>query len=201
MSVGRVASAHFLYGGRKQATAGEDVRVLGEEAENQAGHKMIHVGAAFRGIPLRVVPPQFDIESVQAAGRPDIEGAFPDLLDCRDSGQREEVSEVIREVAVRADDRRRVASQVLGLEGFPVRGENKFGLGSDRSWTGLEGGEQLCNLTGSGDSDVNIAGLQHSAQVGFVGFPFTQPLEGRFLVAESLQEGEREFRSIECLLG
>ncbi len=54
----------------------EDVGILGEEAEDQPRHEMVHVVAALGGAPVRVVLQQLDVEPVQAAGGADVEGVF-----------------------------------------------------------------------------------------------------------------------------
>jgi hypothetical protein len=58
----------------EQALAVEDVGVLGEEAEDQPRHEVVHVVAALGLAPFGVVLQQLDIELVEAAGRPDVEG-------------------------------------------------------------------------------------------------------------------------------
>ena len=80
---------------------------LGEEAEDQPRHEVVHVVAALGRAPFGVVLQKLDIEPVQAAGRPDVEGAFADLLDGGDAGQRQEEAEMVREVG----DRRRRPSR------------------------------------------------------------------------------------------
>ena len=107
VGVGRIPRAHLLDGGGEQAVAVEDVGVLGEEAEDQPRHEMVHVVAALGRAPFGVVLQQLDIEPVQAAGRPDVEGAFADLLDGGDAGQRQEEAEMVREIR----DRRRRPSR------------------------------------------------------------------------------------------
>jgi len=159
---------------------------------------MVHVGATIRRVPCRIIPSKLDIEPVEAAGRPDVERTLPYLLDCSDAGQRKEITEVIRKVPVRADDRRRVASQVFGLEGFPVRGQNKFGLCAGRCRAGLEGGEGLCDLAGGGNGDVDIAGLEDAAKIRLVRLALPQALECRFLVAEGLQANGNSVESNVC---
>ena len=57
------------------------------------------------GSPFGVFLQQLDIEPVQAAGGPDVEGAFADLLDGGDAGQRQEEAEMVREVGIGAGDR------------------------------------------------------------------------------------------------
>ena len=120
----------------------EDVRVLGEEAEDQPRHEVVHVVAAFGRAPFRIVLQQLDIQLVQPAGGPDVERAFADLLDRRDAGQRQEEAEVVREVPIGAGDRL-ARLQILGLEILSVRGENKSSLRLGRRRAGLQCGEGL----------------------------------------------------------
>ena len=76
MGVGRVPRAHLLDGGREQTVADEDVGVLGEEAEDQPRHEVVHVVAALGRAPFGIVFQKLDIEPVQAAGGPDVEGVL-----------------------------------------------------------------------------------------------------------------------------
>ena len=110
----------------------EDVGVLGEEAEDQPRHEMVHVVAALGRAPFGVVLQQLDIEPVQAAGRPDVEGVFADLLDGGDAGQRQEEAEMVGKVRIGAGDRL-AARQVLGLERLAVRRQDELRLGLARS--------------------------------------------------------------------
>ena len=48
---------------------------------------------------------------------------------------------------------------------------------------------------------MDIVGLKHAAKVGLVGFALPKALKGRFLVAEGLQEGERELPGVERPFG
>jgi hypothetical protein len=54
---------------------------------------------------------------------------------------------------------------------------------------------------GVGDGDANVVPLKDAVQVGLVRLPLAQALEGYFLVAEGLQEGERELLGIERPFG
>src|SRR3546814_6007451 len=67
---------HLVDGGCEQAAAGEDVGILGEKAEDEARHEMVHVRAAVGGAPIGVGAQQLDIELVQAARRLDVERVF-----------------------------------------------------------------------------------------------------------------------------
>ncbi len=48
---------------------------------------------------------------------------------------------------------------------------------------------------------MDVVGLKDAAQVGLVRLALAQALEGRFLVAEGLQEGERKLPGVERPLG
>ena len=76
MGVGRVLGAHLRDSIGEQAGSVEDAGVLGEEAEDQPRHEVIHVVAALGRAPCGVVLQKLDIEPVQAAGRPDVEGVL-----------------------------------------------------------------------------------------------------------------------------
>ena len=82
----------------------EDVGVLGEEAEDQPGQKVVHILPARRRVPVRIVLQQLDIEPVEAARGLDVKSVFADLLDGGDAGQRQEEAEMVREVGVGAGD-------------------------------------------------------------------------------------------------
>jgi hypothetical protein len=89
--------AHRRDGVGELALAAEDVGVLGEEAEDQPCHEVVHVVAALGCAPFGVVLQQFDIEPVEAAGGADVEGVFADLADGADARQRQEEAEVVGE--------------------------------------------------------------------------------------------------------
>ena len=127
MGVGRVPRAHLLDGVGEQARAVEDVGVLGEEAEDQPRHEVVHVVAALGRAPVGVVLQQLDIEPVQAAGGPDVEGVLADLLDGGDAGQRQEEAEMVGKVLVGAGDGL-AARQVLGLEIHAVGRQDELRL-------------------------------------------------------------------------
>ena len=90
-------------------------------------HEMVHVMAAGDGAPFGIVPQQLDIEPVQPAGGPDVEGAFADLFDGCDAGERQEKAEIVREVGIGAGDRL-AARQILGLELVAVGRQMNFAL-------------------------------------------------------------------------
>jgi hypothetical protein len=98
MGVGRVPRAHLVNRGREQIVSDEIVCSLGEEAEDQPRHEMVHVVPTLGGSPFWVVFQELDIEPVKTACCPDVERAFADLFDGGDSGQRQKEAEVVREV-------------------------------------------------------------------------------------------------------
>ena len=112
-----IPRAHLLDRGGEQAVAVEDAGVLGEEAEDQPGEEMVEVLPAGRRVPVRVLLEQLDVELVEAAGGPDVEGVFADLLDRGDAGQRQEEAEVIGESrrSRRRPFRRRVRSSASSV--------------------------------------------------------------------------------------
>jgi hypothetical protein len=159
VGVGRVPRAHLLDRGGEQAGAVEDAGVLGEEAEDEPRHEVLHVVAALDRAPFGIVLQQPDIEPVQPAGCPDIEGAFADLLDGRDAGERQEETEMVREVGIDAGDGV-AARQVLGLEGLPIRRQDELCLGPGRSRAGLQGGQRLDDPAGGGNGDMDVVRLE-----------------------------------------
>ncbi len=98
---------------------------------------MIHVVAAFGLAPFGVVLQQFDVQAIEAAGGPDVEGVFADLPDGGDAGQRQEEAEVVGKVRVGAGDGL-AAGQVFGLEVRTVRGQDESRLGLGRGRAGLQ---------------------------------------------------------------
>ena len=161
---------------------------------------MVHVMAAGDGAPFGIVPQQLDIEPVQPAGGPGVEGAFADLFDGSDAGERQEKAEMVREVGIGTGNRL-ATRQILGLEPFPIRRQDELCLGPGRRRTGLQRGEGLRDLAGGGHSDMDFVALKDSTEIRVVRVTRAQALEGRFLVAEGLQERERKLGGIERLLG
>ena len=129
MRVRPVAVRHLVDGGGEQVVADEDVGVFGEEAEDQPRHEVVHVVAFVRAAPVGVVLDQLDIEPVEAAGRADVKGAFADLLDGGDAGERQEEAEMVGEIGVAAGDGF-AGGDVLGLEVDAIGGEDELRLGA-----------------------------------------------------------------------
>ena len=71
--------------------------------------------AALGRAPCGVVLQKLDIEPVQAAGCPDVEGVLADLPDGGDAGKRQEEAEMVGKILVSAGNGF-AARQVLGLK-------------------------------------------------------------------------------------
>ena len=119
----------------------EDARVLSEETEDEPRHEMVHVVAALARPPLGVVLQQLDVEPVQAARGPDVEGIFGDLLDGGDAGERQEEAEMVGKVLVGAGDRL-AAREILGLEIHAVGREDELCLGLGGGGARLQSGQR-----------------------------------------------------------
>ncbi|HEV8524398.1 MAG TPA: hypothetical protein VGQ71_07845 [Terriglobales bacterium] len=155
--------------------------------------------AALRRAPFRVVFQQFDVQAIQAAGGPDVEGVFADLADGADARQRQEEAEMVWEVLEGAGDGL-AAGQVFGLEVRAVRGKDELRLGLGRRRAGLESGQRLRHPTCVAGQDVDVAGLENAAQVGLVRRPSAKAFDGRRLVAEGFKERIRELCGIKGML-
>ena len=114
MGVRRIPRTHLRNGIGEQTLGAENTGILGEEAEDQPRHEMVHVMATLRGAPVGIVLKKLNIKPVQAAGGSDIEGVLCDLLDGRYAGERQEEAEMIGEIVVLAGDCLAI-HQVLGL--------------------------------------------------------------------------------------
>ena len=134
--------------------------------------------SAIGGPPVGVVLEQLDVKTVQAAGGANVKRAFADLLDGGNARQRRQEAKVIGKVRLGTGER------------FAIGGKDEPGLGTRRGRAGLEGGERGGDGARLAHGHVNIAGLQHAAEVGFVGPASAQSLERGVLVAEGLQEGK-----------
>ncbi len=191
MRVGRVFGAHLSDGFGEAPFADEDVGVLGEEAENQPRHELVHVVPTLRRAPFRVVLQQFDVQAIQAAGGPDVEGVLADLADGADARQRQEEAEVIGKVFEGAGDCL-AAGQVFGLEVRAVRSKDELRLGLGRRRAGLEGGQRLRDPPCVAGQDVDVAGLENTAKIGLVRRSRAQAFDGGRLVAKGFEEGVGE---------
>ena len=146
----------------------KDVGVLGKEAEDQPRHEVVHVVAALCRAPIGVVLQQLDIEPVQAAGGPDVEGAFADLLDGGDASQRQEEAEMVGKVGIGAGDRL-AGGQVLGLEGLAIGREDELGLGRGGLRARLECGQRPRSSRLPAGGDMDVVALEDAAEnVGLV---------------------------------
>lgn len=196
MSVGRVARRPLLHRAGEQPLAEEDVGVLGEEAENQPGHEMVHVVLTLSRRPVRIVLQKLDIEPVQTARRLHIERAFLDLLDRGDPRQRQEETEVVRKIGIATRDGA-AAGQVFSLEGLTIRREDELRLRRRRSRAGPQRVERRIHIADIAGRDMDVVPLQHPARnVGRIAFARLQQPDRGVLVVESREELEREFAAI-----
>ena len=140
VSVRGVLLAHLLDGGCEETFAMEDFRILGEEAEDKPGQKVVEVLMAGGGVPVGVVPEQFDVEAIEAAGGLDVEGVLADLFDRGDTRQWQKEAEVVVKIRVGASHGLSLA-QILCLEGLAVGGEDEPGLIFGRGVALPQGGE------------------------------------------------------------
>ena len=160
---------------------------------------MIHVVAALCRRPFGIIFQQLDIKPIQAARSANIEGVLADLADGADAGQWQEETKIVRKIRVRAGDGL-AAHQVFCLEIHAVRGKDEFRLGSGRRWAVFERFERLRDLPGIAGQYMDVAGLEHTAKVGFVGRTAAQALDRCRLVPECFKEGIREIRRVKWLL-
>ena len=155
--------------------------------------------AALRRAPFRVVFQQFDVQAVESAGGSDVESVFADLADGADARQRQEEAEVVGKVLEGTGDGL-AAGQVLGLEVHAIGGEDELRLGLGRRRAGLESGQRLGHPPCVAGQDVDVAGLENTAEVGLVRRPRAQALDGRRLVAKGFKEGVGELCGVKGLL-
>jgi hypothetical protein len=83
-------------------------------------------------------------------------------------------------------------AQVFGLEVRAVGGEDELRLGLGRRRLALRAASVCVTRPASQCQDVDVAGLENTAEVGLVRRPGAQALEGRRLVAKGLKEGVGE---------
>ena len=121
----------------EHAFAIKNISVFGKEAKNQPRHEVIHIVAACRAAPLRIVFQQFDIKAIQAAGGTNVEGTFTDLFNRGDACKRQEETKMIWEIFIFANQTIATA-QVFRLEILPVGGKYEFRFVASGSWTVFE---------------------------------------------------------------
>ena len=143
----------------------EDVRILGEEAEDQPGHEVVHLLAASGGVPCRVFLQQLDVEPVEPAGGLDVEGVFPNLPDRGDAGQREEEAEMIVKIGILAGDRLARPLQAFRLEGLSVSREDEFALLRSSLRASAQRGQRGGNLPFRADLEMDVVPLENAANV------------------------------------
>ena len=128
---------------------------------------MIHFVTTFITTPLRVVLQQFDVKPVEATGRPDVEGAFTDLLNRGDASQRQKEAKVIREIRKRTGDG--LASlNVFGLKIRAISRYDETNLALGCGWTVFQGLEGIGNAARMRDRNVQVVRLKYTANVRLV---------------------------------
>ncbi len=81
------------------------------------------------------------------------------------------------------------ADKIFGFEGLAIGGQDEFRFRAGCRRAVPQRGKGLRHLSARRDRDMDIAGLQNAAQIGFVGRTAAQFLQGGCLVSECLQEG------------
>src|SRR5690554_4518483 len=158
MCIGGVPGTHLLHGVREQALTGKNVGVLSKEAEDQSGHEVVHFMALLTSAPVRIVFQQLNIQAVQATGGPYIKGAVTQLLNGRNAGQRQEETEVVRELLVFAGNRF-TRLQILSLKISAVGRKDKPRLSPGSRGAFPELTQLMSDVSGIGHRNVDIVGL------------------------------------------
>ena len=140
MRIRGIAFAHIPDGVGEQVRALKNVGIFGEEAENQAGHEVVHFMTFIRLFPIGVFLQQFQIQPVQAAGGADVKGTFTDLLDRGNPGQRQEETEMVGKVRIITNHGRIIRFQILGLEVKAIGGQDNAPCRA--SWPGYFSGRR-----------------------------------------------------------
>lgn len=189
MRVRRIAGAHLVDGRGEQARAVEDVGILGEEAEDQPGEKMVEILPAGGRVPLRVVLQQLDVEAIEAARGLDVEGVLADLLNGGDARERQEEAEFIAKAGIGAGDGLAI-DEVFGFDGLAIGGEDELGLISAGGSALSQRGQGRRHFAFRADLEMDVVALQHPAgQIGLVRISALEPFKGGLLVAEGFEEG------------
>lgn len=177
----------------------EDVGILGKEAEDQPGHEMVHVRPPLGARPVGIVLQQLDIKLVQAARRPDVEGALADLLDGGDARQWQEYAEVIGKLGVGTGNCL-AAGKVFRLELVAIGGEDEFGLCCEGLRAVAQGFQGVVDGADAAGGNMDVAALKQAAgNVRRIGSTGAQFLDRRRLVSEGFQKRERKLRPVKRL--
>ena len=187
VGVRSVGGAHLLDRAGERGVIGKDVGVLGEEAENQPRHEMVHVVSPAHSTPARVVLLQLHIQPVEPPGRPDVEGALANLPDGRDPGERQEEAEVFSETGMGAHHDV-AALHVLGVEVSTVGRQDELRLAAGRLRALSQIGQRRSGLALLRNLYVDVVPLENAADIGSIRRAGAEAPDGRWLVAERLQE-------------
>jgi hypothetical protein len=134
-----------------------------------------------------------------SARRPDVEGAFADLLDGGDARQRQEHAEVIGEFGIGAGNRL-AAGKVFRLELLAIGGEDELGLCGNGLWAVAQGLQGVVDGAGVACGNMDVAALKKAAgNVRRIGSTRAQFLDRCGFVAERLKECERKLRTVKWL--
>lgn len=163
VSIGAAALAVLVYRSRKQSLAVENVGVLGEEAEYQPCHEMVHVQTARVSSPIRVLAQQFHVQLVQPARGAHVNGVVLDLLDGGDARQRQEEAEVVGEVRIRTGYGF-ATSQFLGLQRLTVGRKDELALAFAVARAGTQCLEGLTHRAGCAHRHVDVVALEHASR-------------------------------------
>ena len=107
---------------------------------------------------------QLDVEAVQSARGPDVEGIFCDLLDRRDARQGKEKPEMIWKVLVGAGDGF-TAVDILRLKGLAIRRQDELGLGPCSRRAGPKVSQLARYLSSRRNGDMDVVGLKDTADI------------------------------------
>ena len=120
--------------------------------------------------------------------------------DRRNTSERQEEAEVIREIGVVTGNCLAI-HHVLRLEGLPVGGENELGFLLSRRLTLAQSGKCRRHIAFRAYLNVDVVALKDAArQVRLICIPTPQPLDRCLLVSKSFEKSEGKRIRIERLL-
>ena len=121
-------SHSFEHGLGEHPFAKEDAGILGEETEDEPRHEMVHVVATFGLTPIGIVLQEFDVDTIEPTGRPDVERVLADLRTVvMPASGKKKPKWSGKSLNVAGDGL--AAGQVFGLEVRAIGGEDELCLG------------------------------------------------------------------------